>query len=294
MAESLQRRQQRTKWFRTLALISIAAITLSCRTSQLGWTNAALHPLPQGAGRVAAKEAAKLVVEILTECNTHFPIPWSADVSARGVAGSYRVNRQLKVGFWPNSSLVRIESVPQTTADAFVLLISGGVTPSTTLLLDNGRRVFRSDRALPLLGKVLGVPFHENQLDALLRGCYPTEFGGIPTLYGEQQLLIPYGANGRAYYQREAGNGPWRLQTLFHPGNAGLESAWRMDLFDRQAQQPRRFVVNGIDAGPVRLDIRVSNVVAASLPLEMFEPKIPSASQPISLDDINLRQLYAP
>ena len=276
---------------KTLALAGIVAISLSCRTSLLGGVTPDAHPLPQGIGRVAAMEAAKLVTEIITECEG-FPIPWipwAADISVRGVAGSYRVDRQLKVGMWSDGSLARIESAPQNAPNSFVLLISGG---STTLLLDNGRRVVSSTRSAPLLAKVIGVPFEERHLEALLRGCYPTEFGGIPTLYGNEQLLLPFGANGRAYYEREMGTGPWRLQTLFHP-NTGLEPAWRMDLFDPQGGRPRRFVVNGIAARPLRLEIRLSNVVAASLPREMFETKIPSTSRPISLEDIDLRRLLA-
>ena len=274
---------------KALALACIAATSLSCRTGYLGAPEA--HPLPQGVGRLAAIEAAKLMHEIFTECEG-FPvpwIPWAADVSVRGVAGSYRVDRQLKVGMWPNDSLVRIESVPQNTPNSFVLLVSGG---SATLLLDNGSRVVRSSGSAPVLARVIGVPFEANQLESLLRGCYPTEFGGIPTLYGNEQLLVPFGANGRAYYQREVGNGPWRLQTLFHP-STGLEPAWRMDLFDLQGGRPRRFVVSGIAARPLRVEIRLSNVVAASLPREMFETKIPSTSRPISLDDINLGRLLA-
>lgn len=237
-------------------------------------------------------EAAKLVHEIISQCED-FPvpwIPWAADISVRGAAGSYRIDRQLKVGMWPNGSLMRIESVPQNTPNSFVLLVSGG---STTLLVDNGSRVVSSKRSAPLLARVIGVPFEERQLEAFLRGCYPTEFGGIPTLYGTEQLLLPFGANGRAYYQREMGTGPWRLQTLFHP-TAGLEPAWRVDLFDLQGGRPRRFVVGGIATKSLRVDIRLSNVVAASLPREMFETKIPSTTRPISLDDINVGRLLAP
>ena len=47
---------------------------------------ACVHPLPQGVGRVVAIDAAKLVDEIVSECNTE-PVPWAADVSVRGVAG---------------------------------------------------------------------------------------------------------------------------------------------------------------------------------------------------------------
>lgn len=273
----------------------IAAMSVSCSTRQLGGAIPDVHPLPQDVGRLAAMDAAKLVVEIVSECNAD-PIPWfpwTADVRVRGRAGFYRIDRALKVGFWPNSSLVRIESIPQETSRSFVLVVSGAVSPSTTLLLDNGSRVLRSSRTAPVLEKVIGVPLESNQLEAMLRGCYPTEFGGVPTLYENEQLLVPFGANGRAYYQREAGNGPWRLQTLFYPGK-GLEPAWRMDLFDYRGRLPHRFIVNGIDTKQLRIDIQLSNIVAASLPREMFEPKIPSASRLISLDDINLSQMLAP
>ena len=279
---------------KAFSLVCIAATSLSCRSS-LGAVNAGVHPLPQDAGRLAAMEAAKLTVEIINECSG-FPvpwIPWSADVSVRGAAGSYRVDRQLKVGLWPNGSHVRIESVPQNRPDSFVLIVSGGAAPSTTLVLDNGSRVWRSNTSAPLLAKVIGVPFEAHQLEAFLRGCYPTEFGGFPTLYGDDRLLMPFGENGRAYYQREVGNGPWRLQTLFYPGT-GLEPAWRMDLFDMQARWPRRFVVNGIASKRLRIDMRLSNIAIASLPMTMFESKIPSTSRPISLDAINLRRLLAP
>ena len=277
-----------------LALSYIAATSLSCRSS-LGTVSAEVHPLPEDAGRFAAKEAAKLAVEIMNECNG-FPIPWipwTADVSVRGTAGSYRIDRQLKVGLWPNGSHVRIESVPQGKAGSFVLLVSGGVAPSTTLVLDNGARVIRSDRSSPLLAKIIGVPFEAHHLEAFLRGCYPTEFGGFPTLYGDDRLLMPFGENGRAYYQREAGNGPWRLHTLFYPGT-GLQPAWRMDLFDPQAGRPRRFVINGITGKRLRIDMRLSNIAIASLPMTMFEAKVPSTSRPVSLDDINLARLLAP
>jgi hypothetical protein len=269
-------------------------MSLSCRTGQRGGANAALHALPNSGGRVAAIEAARLVHEILSECNTH-PVPWTpwtADVSVSGIAASHRVERRLKVGFWPNGSLVRIESVPQDASDSFVLLVSGGAAPSTTLLLDRGSRVLRSSRTSPVLAKVIGVPFEGYHVEALLRGCYPTEFGGFPTLYGDQQLLIPFGANGRAYYQREPANGPWRLQTLFQPGT-GIEPAWRMDFFDLQERRRLRFVVSGVATQRLRLDIRLSNVMAASLPPAMFEPAIPSTSRPISLDDIDVRRLLA-
>ena len=99
---------------KALALACIAATSLSCRSS-LGAVNAGVHSLPQDAGRLAAMQAAKLTVEIINECSG-FPvpwIPWSADVSVRGTAGSYRVDRQLKVGLLPNGSHLRIESVPQ-------------------------------------------------------------------------------------------------------------------------------------------------------------------------------------
>src|SRR5688572_28406891 len=174
--------------YRMVALACTAAMSLSCGTRQLGEAIPRVHPLPQGVGRLAAIEAAKLVYEIVRECNTE-PVPWTADVSVRGTAGSYRVNRQLKVGFWPNSSLVRIESVPLGVSDSFVLLVSGAVVPSTTLLLANGSRVLRSERTAPVLAKVIGVPFDAHHLEALMRGCYPTDFGGMPTLYENQQLL---------------------------------------------------------------------------------------------------------
>jgi len=278
-----------------LALACIAATSLSCRSSRLGALNVDVHPLPEDAGRLAAKEAAKLTVEIMNECNG-FPlpwIPWTADVAVRGTAGSYRIDRQLKVGLWPNGSHVRIESVPQDKEDSFVLLISGGVVPSTTLVLDNGTRVMQSHTSAPLLAKIIGVPFEARHLEAFLRGCYPTEFGGFPTLYGDDRLLMPFAENGRAYYQRETGNGPWRLHTLFYPGT-GLQPAWRMDLFDLQAGRPRRFVVNGITSKRLRIDMRLSNIAIASLPMTMFEAKIPSTSRPISLADINVARLLAP
>jgi hypothetical protein len=267
-------------------------MSLSCGTRQLGGVMPRVHPLPQGAGRLALIEAATLVHEIVGECNSA-TVAWTADVSVRGIAGSYRVDRQLRVGFRPDSTLVRIESVPPDTADAFVLLVSGAVVPSTTLLLGNGSQVLRSNRTAPLVAKVIGAPFEANDLEALLRGCYPTEFDGISTVYEDHEVLVPFGANGRAYYQREAANDPLRLQTMFYPGT-GLEPAWRMDLFYQRARLPRRFVVNGVARRPLSIDIQLSNVVSASLPREMFEPKIPSTSRPISLDELNLARLLAP
>jgi hypothetical protein len=44
----------------------------------------------------------------------------------------------------------------------------------------------------------------------------------------------------------------------------------------------------------LRIDIQLSNVVAASLPREMFEPQIPSTSRVIPLDGIDMARLLAP
>ena len=279
--------------FKTFALACALAVSASCRLNQFSLLNARAHSLPRGDGRLAVAEGARLISEMATACSNE-TLPWAADVSVRGIAASYRVNRQLRVGLWPRGSLVRIESVPQNAADSFVFLISGGAAaPSATLLLDNGSRVVRSERTAPLLTKLIGAPFDPYELEALLRGCYPTDVGGIPTMYGTQRLLVPFGRNGRAYYKREAANDFWRLQTLFY-SNTGLEPAWRMDLFGLQGRLPRAFAITGMAGSRVRIDIHLSNVIAASLPPAMFEPTIPSTSRTISLDEIDLGRLLAP
>lgn len=269
--------------------------------------NSRLHPLPPTWGRTAMLEAPQILVELANQCEgddvSRWQRPWAVSVRVRGVAGQYRINRELRVGFWPAGSAMRIESVPLSGPGSFVLLANrASGAPSLSLLLQNGLRIVRTERAAPMFEKLLGAPLTPFELEALLRGCFYRESddhrGGIgrtaiPTLYGADWVSVPFSRNGRALFRRDSAGRPWQATTLLYPGR-GLESAWRLDYHDIHERVPHRLSVTGIEARNVQLDIIQSGVLSASLPEELFAEPVSPASQPMALDDVDLAQLLSP
>jgi hypothetical protein len=223
-------------------------------------------------------------------------------VRVRGVAGHYRINRELRVAFWPSGSAMRIESVPIASDGSFVVLVNSAPgAPPPMLLLENGKRVVRTDRVATLFEKVLGAPLTQMELEALLRGCFYREFddnsGGagrtaVPTLYGADWVSIPFGRNGRALFQRTSADSPWQATTLLYPGR-GLEPAWRLDYHDIHEQVPHALTLTGIEARNLHLEIVQSDVRSASLPDELLVGRVSQTSRPMSLDDVDLARLLS-
>lgn len=280
-----------------LAVMLCIAISGACVT------RGSLHPFPSKPGRTAMLEAADLFHDLVTQCHGDDVSPWreawAMNVRVRGVAGQYRVNRDLRVGFRPDGYSMRIESVPLSGDRSFVVLVtSAPKAPPPSLLLQNGTRVVRTDRAATLLDRLLGVPLTPAGIQALLRGCYFHQpendivGSGTPTLYDPDWMSMPFGRNGRAFYRRASAGKPWQPVTLLYPGK-GLEPAWRLDYHDIREHIPYTLVVTGIEAKNVRLEITQSNVLSASLPNELFTEQPLSNSQLVSLDDIDLAALFA-
>jgi hypothetical protein len=277
-------------------------------------TRQSLHPLPAVPGRPAMLEGPQILTDLTNQCRGDnvgpWTRPWALNVRVHGVAGPYRVDRELRVGFWPFGSSMRIESVPISGAGSFVVLVPRGPS-APTVLLEGGTRVARTDRAETMFGKLLGTPLAPSELEALLRGCNFSEPAnhtggvgrtGIPALYGTNWVSIPFGRNGRAFYRRASAGNPWRPTTLLYPGK-GLEPSWRIDYHDiyewrmetgTYMQIPQTLLVTGVEAANLKLAVTLSNVLSASLPDDLFEGAVPPNSEVISLDQVDLARLLAP
>jgi hypothetical protein len=198
------------------------------------------------------------------------------------------VNRRLRVAFSPDSEVARIESVPARGANSFLLVSAR----ESFLMLDDKTRVVRSPRLPLILAEVVGLPLGPAQLRRLLRGCYLLEPAAALVSYNDQWVSIPGDRNGRVFFHRTSPSDPWQMMTLFYPGG-GLEPAWRMDYLDFREGLPHLLVVTGIGIR-IHLEIQLSNILPASLPMSLFEETIPSTSRRITADEIDLSKFLAP
>jgi hypothetical protein len=252
----------------------------------------ALHKIPDSVGTFAARDGAKLLLEVMNACRDEamgLEEPWAADLTIRGSAGGNRVDRQLKVGFQPNGLFGRIESVPATASRSSLLFVTAG--GRATLLLDNNTRVVSGQPFPAVFAAIAGVAMDVRTLAMLLRGCHLLEPGGYVTTYGNQWMSVAGGRNGYVYFHRPSPADRWRAMSLLYPGE-GLQPAWRMDYHDFHEGIARTLLVEGMDGRSVSLEMRLSNVaLLPSLPNDLFEAAIPASSQPIQLDRIDVARL---
>ena len=87
------------------AVMLCVAVSSACEMSRGPNLTLTLSPLPLTPGRPAMFEAPQILVDLANQCEgsdlSPWRLPWAMSVRVRGVAGHYRINRELRVAFWP-------------------------------------------------------------------------------------------------------------------------------------------------------------------------------------------------
>ena len=248
--------------------------------------------LPAGLWQFSPRVAVAQLTEVANQCSAgDASKSWSAELAIHGSAGGDVVDQRLRVAFEPASSFARIESVPARGNRSFVLT---NAPDGATFLFDGGRRVLERTRFSSVLDALLGMDLGPLEFSELIRGCHLLEPQfGFPTTFGDRWLLVHGGRNGRMYYYRRSPADPWRMLTMFYPGE-GLEAGWRLDYSDLREGLARRLHVTGLAAGPMDLDIRLQTFdLRVALPPDLFTIAVPSFSQPTTLEDLNVHLFTA-
>jgi hypothetical protein len=247
-----------------------------------------LGPPPIGRG-VFAQDGARIIEEMTDNCQDA-ESPWYAEIAIRGSIHGHRLAEHARAGFAGAS--LRIELGSPNTQPHVVFVTRGGEGHSTLLLSDrsrvgsDGSRVVKDETFEVVLERVLGVKLDVRTLTRILLGCHLLEPIGDITAYGEHWRRISGGRNGNEYLYRSSSSEPWRIVTLYYPGE-GLQWKLRLDYdtFDDGVARTRR--VRGMEAGRLDLTLTLLRLdMRASMTNDLFSIAIPPSARVITLDEL--------
>ena len=96
-----------------------------------------------------------------------------------------------------------------------------------TLLLPRDARVVEHGRPAELLEAVAGVPLSPSEMLRTLTGCLVPDRLDSPQAIGDLWRTAA-GGGAKIYLHRDSGSAPWRIVSVFFPGEAP-QSSWRAD-----------------------------------------------------------------
>jgi hypothetical protein len=237
-----------------------------------------LTKLPSGPGTLAP-DFARVVVEATEACRRVQSI--TAEIAVTGSIGGQRARVHLVAGFAPTAG--RIEAVAPFGAPLFIFVASGN---DGTLLFPRDDRVVEHGRPAELLEAVAGVPLAAGDLLRTMTGCAMPEPLASPQAIGENWRTVAGGGGAKIYLHRETASAPWRLVTVFNPGQ-GQQWSWRADYDQFEDGLPRVIRFVGADRRRFNIQLALSQV-ETNVPLgpEVFRVDVPRDAERISIEEL--------
>jgi hypothetical protein len=258
--------------------------------SILAATSCVRQPGPPPIARgVLALDGALIIEEFAKNCQDA-ESPWHAEIAIRGSIHGHRIAEHARAGFAGASARIELGS-PNT--EPHVVLATRGGEGHSTLLLSDRSRVIEDQSFEVVLERVLGVKVDVRTLSQILLGCHLLEPVGDITAYGEHWRRISGGRNGNEYLYRDSSSEPWRIVTLYYPGE-GLQWKLRLDYddFDDGVARTRR--VRGPEAGGVDLTLTLLRLdIRASITDDLFSIAIPPSAMVMTLDELTGGEFFA-
>ena len=247
----------------TTALVALSLAACAARTIQL----------PDEQGTLAVTETVRVYSEVRRRCAD--VNGWTAEMTIAGAIDGRHVRARLLAAFSP--PIVRLESFTRSGNPSFVVLSNS----SRTLVRVAGSQALQAADQHDVMQALIGVPMAADFFGRTLAACeFPTGSRAM-RMIGSEWARFPL-AGGSVYVHRANTAEPWRLVTIFYPGET-LHWSWRIDYDAVGDGFPMRTHLITAD-GRVDLQFRLAHVdtmfVHASDDAR-FKVDMPSNTQPL-------------
>ena len=254
----------------TTTVVALILAACSARTIQL----------PEAEGTLALTETVRTYAEVARRCAG--VNGWTAEMTIAGAIDGRRVRARMLAAFSP--PVVRLESFTPSGVPPFVFLSNG----TQTVVRLAGSQTLQTADQRDVMQALIGVPMAADFFGRTLAACEFPAGSRDMRMIGSQWARFPL-AGGSIYVHRANAAAPWRLITIFHPGET-LHWNWRIDYHDVTDGFPLRAHLLTAD-GRVDLQVRLAHVdtmfVRGSSDAR-FQVDVPS--NPQSLHPKELRQ----
>ena len=237
-----------------------------------------LTKLPSGPGSLAP-DIARVLLESLSNCQRAQSL--TAEIGVSGSVGGQRLRTRLIGGF--TTSATRLEAAAPFGAPLFIFVATGR---DGTLLLPRDRRVVEHGDSSELLAAIAGIKLTPSEMVRTLNGCYIPDRLESPMAIGDNWRTSASAGGAKIYMHRDGPTAPWRLVTVFHPGE-GLRWSWRADYDDFHDGLPR--VIRLVSADPRRFNLQLTlSQLETNVQLkpDVFRVELPSDAERISLEEL--------
>ena len=234
--------------------------------------------LPSGPGTLAPDIAAAHL-QALEPCRGINSV--SAEIAAKGTVAGQRLRGRLIGGF--TAQATRLEAPAPFGAPFFIFVARNN---DATLLLPREARVVEHGRPQELLEAVTGVPLTPSELLRLLNGCLIPDRLDSPLAFGDLWRTVAGGGGAKMYLHRDTTTAPWRIVSVFFPGEA-LQPSWRAD-YDRLVNG-RPTIVRLVSLPPNRFNLELAlSQVETNIDLkpDVFRVEIPAGTTRSTIDEI--------
>ena len=237
-----------------------------------------LTKLPSGTG-TPASDFAPALADATAACRRLQSL--TAEIAVTGSIGGDRARVRLVAGFAPAAG--RIEAAAPFGAPLFIFVASGN---EGTLFFPRDDRVVEHGRPAELLEAVAGVPLAAADLLPTMTGCaVPEPLGGAQAL-GDDWRSAAGSGGARVYLHRDNATSPWRLVTVFNPGQ-GAQWSWRADYDDFHDGLPHVIRFVSADRDRFNIQLTLSQVETnATLGPEVFRVDVPRDAERITVADL--------
>jgi hypothetical protein len=237
-----------------------------------------LTKLPSGPGSLAP-DTARVLLESLSNCQRVQSL--TAEIGVSGSVGGQRIRARLIGGFTTSSA--RLEAAAPFGAPVFIFVATGR---DGTLFLPRDRRVVEHGDPAELLAAIAGVPLGPSEMVRTLTGCSIPDRLESPMAIGDNWRTSASAGGAKIYMHRDGPTAPWRLVTVFHPGD-GPRWNWRADYDDFHDGLPR--VVRLVSADPRRFNLQLTlSQLETNVQLkpDVFRVEVPSDAERISVEEL--------
>lgn len=245
------------------ALVALSLAACSARTIQL----------PEAEGTLALTETVRVYSEVRQRCAD--VNGWTAEMTIGGAIDGRRVRARMLAAFSP--PIVRLESLTRSGDPSFVFLSNG----NRTVVRVAGSQILQAADQHDVMQAFIGLPMAADFFGRTLAACEFPAGSRAMRMIGSQWARFPL-AGGSVYVHRTNAAEPFRLITIFYPGET-LQWSWRIDYHDVSDGFPMRTHLVTAD-GRVDLQFRLAHVDTMLLRDSddaRFKVELPSNTQPL-------------
>jgi hypothetical protein len=229
--------------------------------------------LPDEQGTLALTETVRVYSEVARRCAD--VNGWTAEMTISGVLDGRHVRARLLAAFSPPT--VRLESFTRSGNPSFVFLLRSNRTGVRVA----GSQTLQAADQHNFMQALIGVPMAADFFGRILAACEFPAGSRAMRMIGSQWARFPL-PGGSVYLKRANAAEPWRLVTIFYPGET-LHWSWRIDYHDVRDGFPLRAHLVTAD-GRVDLQFRLAQVDTMFVPRSddaRFQVDTPSNPQPL-------------